>query len=161
MALVGGDQQRHEGAHAVVHAAPADVERALPHGAVVGDDGAAAADAGVVEQQVDVIGLVLGDDGIAEGEHRRLVGHVAHVRRDDGAGRGDLEREALRLVHLLDRHVAHRDVAALRGELENELAAHPTRTAGDDRDLALEALHRSMLAQRPRRLLHWDGGVHR
>ena len=42
-----------------VDAAPADVERPLPLLAAVGDHAAAAADAGVVEQQVDPVGAVL------------------------------------------------------------------------------------------------------
>ena len=72
--------------HAEVHATPADVERRLPLGAVVGDEAATTADAGVVEQQVDVVGVVLGDHGVAERVQLCLVGDVGHERRDPGAG---------------------------------------------------------------------------
>ena len=50
------------------------------------------------------------------------------------------------LLHLLDGEVAHGDVAALGGELADELAAHAARTSGDDCDLALEILHPRMVA---------------
>src|SRR5690606_9880685 len=67
--LVGGDQGREEGAGAVVDAAPAHVEGALPLVGRVGDEAAAAGDARVVEQQVDVGGLVPGEGLVAEARH--------------------------------------------------------------------------------------------
>ena len=48
-------QHRQERARAVIDAAPADVERLLPLRAIAADDAAAAADAGIVEEQMDVI----------------------------------------------------------------------------------------------------------
>jgi hypothetical protein len=48
--------QRQEGAHAEIDAAPADVEGALPLIARAGEQAAAAADAGIVEQQMDLVG---------------------------------------------------------------------------------------------------------
>src|SRR6516225_8236897 len=58
VALLGLLQHRQKHAGAVIDAAPADVERALPFVAAVGNHAAAAADTGVVEQQVDLVGLV-------------------------------------------------------------------------------------------------------
>ena len=42
VALRGGDEQRHEGAAAVVDATPADAERAVPLLAIAGDEAATA-----------------------------------------------------------------------------------------------------------------------
>ena len=50
MALVRLQQQRQEGADAEIDAAPADVEGALPLVARIGEQAAAAANAGIVEQ---------------------------------------------------------------------------------------------------------------
>src|SRR5882762_8810598 len=58
VALLGVLQHRQKRAGAVIDAAPADVERALPFVAAIGNHAAAAADTGVVEQQVDLVGLV-------------------------------------------------------------------------------------------------------
>ena len=59
MALVGLHQQRQEGADAEIDAAPADVEGTLPLLAGIGEQAAAAADAGIVEQQMDPVGRLL------------------------------------------------------------------------------------------------------
>ena len=72
----------HERAAAVVDARPVDRERLVPLLAITGDEAAATADAGVVEQQIDVVGVVLFDDRIVESLHRVFVGHVADVGRD-------------------------------------------------------------------------------
>src|SRR5207237_7599578 len=56
LALLGFLQHRQKRASAVIDAAPADVERALPFVAAIGNHAAAAADTRVVEQQVDVVG---------------------------------------------------------------------------------------------------------
>ena len=58
VALLGVLQHRQKRAGAVIDAAPADVERALPFVAAIGKHAAAAADTGVVEQQVDLVGLL-------------------------------------------------------------------------------------------------------
>ena len=60
----------------MVHAEPVDAEGALPVGAVAVDEAAAASDAGVVEQQVDVLGPMLGNDGIPERQH---LGFLADI----------------------------------------------------------------------------------
>ena len=55
----GLQQQRQKGADAEIDAAPADVEGALPLLAGIGEQAAAAADAGIVEQQMDLVGRLL------------------------------------------------------------------------------------------------------
>src|SRR3954452_4333397 len=52
VAFLGVLQQRQKRAGAVIAAAPADVDRALPFVAAIGNQAAAAAETGVVEQQV-------------------------------------------------------------------------------------------------------------
>src|SRR5438874_2161277 len=60
--LVGLDQHRQEGADSEIDATPADVEGSFPLLAGVGEQTAAAADASIIEQQVDLVGgLPLGD----------------------------------------------------------------------------------------------------
>ena len=66
VALVGLQQHRQEGADAEINAAPADVEGPFPLLAGVGEQAAAAADAGVVEQQMDLVGGLLLGDFVAE-----------------------------------------------------------------------------------------------
>jgi hypothetical protein len=82
MALVGLLQHRQEGAGAGVDAAPAYVEGPLPFVAAVGDHAAAAADTGVVEQQMDLVGVVAVCDLIAKSLYLRRVGHVGDVCGD-------------------------------------------------------------------------------
>ena len=142
VALVGGDEQREEGAGAVVHAAPAHGEAPVPRLAAVGEQAAAAAQAGVVEQQVDVVGLVLLDHLVAEREDRLLRRDVAQVRGD-----ADVRRRFLGhrpgLVELVGRQVARGDVASGLDQLQHQLAPHPARAARDDRNFSLEVLHAS------------------
>ncbi len=73
------EHHRQEGASAVVDAEPADVEGALPFRALVRDHAAAAADAGVVEQQVDLVGVVVA---------RHLGGEALDVVLVGDVGRG-------------------------------------------------------------------------
>jgi hypothetical protein len=58
VALLGVLQHRQKRAGAVVDTTPADVERTLPFVVAIGNHAAAAADTGVVEQQVDLVDLV-------------------------------------------------------------------------------------------------------
>ena len=58
VALLGDLQHWQKRAGAVIDTAPANVERALPFVAAIGNHAAAAADTGVVEEQVDFVGLV-------------------------------------------------------------------------------------------------------
>ena len=55
-----------EGAAGIVDAVPADIEGALPFLARAFDEAGAAADAGVVEQQVDVVAVEFACDGVAK-----------------------------------------------------------------------------------------------
>src|ERR1700739_2876164 len=64
--LIRLDEQRQEGADAEIDAAPADVEGALPLLARIGEQAAAASDAGIVEQEMDLVGLLLLDELVAE-----------------------------------------------------------------------------------------------
>ena len=74
VALGRRHQQRDERPAAVVDAAPADRERAVPLGPVADDEAAAAADAGVVEHEVHVVGGVLREHLVAEAVHVRWLG---------------------------------------------------------------------------------------
>jgi len=82
VALLGVLQHRQKRAGAVIDAAPADVERALPFVAAIGNHAAAAADTGVVEQQVDLVGLVTVGNPVAKPLDLRPVGDIGDVRRD-------------------------------------------------------------------------------
>ncbi len=62
-----------EGAGVEINPSPADIEDAFPFIAGVGDDTAAAADSGIVEQQVDLVGLLLRHDRVPETQDLRLV----------------------------------------------------------------------------------------
>src|SRR5262249_53249893 len=135
-----------------VDAVPAHVEGALPLGAVALAEAAAAADAGVVEEQVDVLGRVLLDAGVAERHHLTLVRHAAdvsgHASAPAGAGLGRL----FRLRHVPGRSVADRDSTALGDELPGELASHTRAAAGYDGQLAPEVLHAATYAPGGRRV---------
>src|SRR6267142_539065 len=142
MALVGFQQQRQKGSDAEINAAPADVEGLFPLLARVGEQAAAAADAGVVEQQMDLVGRLLLGELITEAQ--QLI-----LNRDVGDMRGDAQ--ALRqLFHLAKplgfrhrscRDIAHRDIAALGDELARELAAHARAAPGDNGGLSGKILH--------------------
>ena len=140
--LVGLHQQRQEGADAEIDAAPADVEGALPLLARIGEQAAATADAGVVEQQMDLVGRLLLGQFIAK--TLELV-----LDRDVGDMRGDAQplRQLLHLAqplglgHRLGRHVAHRDIAAFRDKLARQFAAHARAASGDDGSLSGKILH--------------------
>jgi hypothetical protein len=140
--LVGRDQHRQEGADAEIDAAPADIEGALPLLSRVGEQAAAAADAGVVEQKVDPVGLLLLGELVAESLEMILDRDVGDMGRDALALRQLFElAQLLGLGHRGFRDVAHRDIAALGDELPRELASHSRAAAGDDGDLSCKILH--------------------
>ena len=144
MSLIGLHQQRQEGADTEIDAAPADVEGALPLLARRGEQAAAAADAGIVEQQVDLVGRLLRDQFIAKA--LELI-----LDRDVGDVGGDAQplrqlfglAEPLGLRHGVRRYIAHRDIAALGHELAREFAPHPRTASGDDGNLSSKILHRT------------------
>jgi hypothetical protein len=82
VALRGVLQHRQKRASAVIDAAPADVERAFPFVAAIGNHAAAAADTGVVEQQVDLVGLVTVGNLVAKPLDLRPVSDIGDVRRE-------------------------------------------------------------------------------
>src|SRR6516164_5096409 len=124
VALLGVLQHRQKRAGAVIDAAPADVERALPFVAAVGNHAAAAANTGVVEQQVDVVGLVTVGNLVAKALDLRPVGDIDDVRRDAQPLRQSRRlAQPLRFRHAGRRDVAHRDIAGFRHQLANQLAA--------------------------------------
>ena len=139
--LAAGGQHRHEGAGAVVHAEPADVEGALPLLAVAVHEAGAAADAGVVEQQIDVVRIVGALHGVAELLHGVLVRHVAVVGGDDAALRRLLLAQALGFRQVVVQHVAGGHVAALRHQLPAQRPAHARAAARYHGQLAAEILH--------------------
>src|SRR5205823_10375950 len=116
-------------------------EGAFPLVPLAGDEAAAATDAGVVEQQVDVVGLVLVDDLVTEAVDLGFVGHITEVGRDASAGRGLLLGAERRLRHVVHVHVARRDRAALGGQLDHELATHAGSATGDDSEATFERFH--------------------
>src|SRR6202035_4207703 len=56
--FIGLLQHRHKGACAKIDAAPADVEGFFPLVTRVGEEAAATADAGVVEEEIDLVGAL-------------------------------------------------------------------------------------------------------
>src|SRR5262249_61968564 len=82
VAFLGVLQHRQKRAGAVIDAAPAGVERALPCVAAIGNHAAAAADTGVVEQQVDLVGLVAVSKLVAIPLELRPVGDIRVVCRE-------------------------------------------------------------------------------
>ena len=141
-AVATGDQQRQECAGAVVHAPPVDRKGALPLFPAPADGAGATPDARVAEYQLDVIGGVLPQQLVAEPLDLGLIGDVARVAADGDAGlrAGLRHRDGVR--HSIGVPVAGGDRAALRRQLADELAAHARTTAGHDRKLACEPIHR-------------------
>src|SRR4029077_1892127 len=99
VALLGVLQHRQKRAGAVIDAAPADVERALPFVAAVGNHAAAAADTGVVEQQVDLVGLVTVGNLVAKPLDLRPVGVATAKSRSNAAARFSATSRRNRLVN--------------------------------------------------------------
>ena len=144
VALLRLQQHRQEGAGAVVDPAPAHVERPFPLLAAMGEHAAAAADTGIVEEEMDLVGAVTLGDLVAKSLDLRLVGHIGEMRRDAQALRQPRRlAQPPRFRHPLFGDIAHRDIAGLRGQLADELAPHSRAAAGDDRDPAREILHPS------------------
>ena len=140
--LIRGAQHWQEGAGVQVDTTPADVEGTFPFGPLVDDHASAAADTGVVEQQVDAIGGVLGSNLVTEPQHVGFIGDVGDVRRDTQtlwqAGR---LAQALGFRHAAGGHIAHRDGAALGHQLTHEFAAHARAAAGHHGDPAGKVFH--------------------
>jgi hypothetical protein len=142
VALLGLHQQRQKSARTVVDATPADVECPLPFLAAVDDEAAAAADTGIIEQQMDPVGGVTVGDLGAEALHLREVGHVGNMRRDAQALRQPRRlAEPNGFPHPLGSKIAHRNIARFRHQLADQLAAHAAAAAGYNRDPARELLH--------------------
>src|SRR6201993_4819720 len=134
VALLGVLQHRQKRAGAVIDAAPADVERALPFVAAIGNHAPAAADTRVVEQQVDLVGLVAVGNLVAKPLDLRPVGDISDVRRDPQPLRQTLRlAQSLRFRQAGRRDIAHRDIVGFRHQLADQLAAHAAAAAGDYR----------------------------
>src|SRR5260370_33931281 len=107
---------------------------------------ATAADTGIVEEEMDLVGAVTLGDLVAKSLDLRVVGHIGEMGRD-----AQSLRQPRRLAqppgfrHPLLGDIAHRDIACLRGQLADELASHARATAADGRDPPREILHRSRL----------------
>ena len=130
----GGDEWQ-EDAAAEVDAAPDDIEGPFPRRPLGLEHGATTGDAGVVEQQMDVVGVEAVDDGVTERLEICFLRHVGHVGEYPHVGclLGDHRRG---LGHRVGGEVAEGDVAAAGRKLSHELAAHAGAAAGDDRNLA-------------------------
>ena len=139
-------QHREEGAARIIDAEPADLEHAVPFGPVVEHEAAAAADAGIVEEKVDVIALVIACDLRGEACDLILLADVGDVAGDPHALRHAVRfAQRDRFGHAVGEQVAHGDAGALGNELAHQLAAHAGATAGDHRQLSAEILHRDAL----------------
>src|SRR5215831_2292123 len=102
--------------------------------AAVGNHAAAAADTGVVEQQVDLVDLVAVGHLVAKPLDLRPVGNIGDVRRDPEPLRQSRRlAQRLRFRQAGRRDVAHCDIAGFRHQLADQLAAHPAAAAGDYR----------------------------
>ena len=142
VALVGLHQHRQEGADAEINAAPTDVERPFPLLARAGEQAAATADTGVVEQKMDLVGRLLFRDFIAEALELVLDGDIGDMRGDAQALRQPFDlTKPFCFGHRVGRDVAHRDIAALGDELAREFATHARAAPGDDSDLSGKILH--------------------
>ena len=75
-------QHRQESAGAVVDPAPAHIECLFPFLTAMGEHAAAAADTGIVEEEMDLVGAVTLGDLVAKFLDLRRVGHVGEMRRD-------------------------------------------------------------------------------
>ena len=136
------DHQRQEHPRADIDPAPADVEGPLPALPRVGDDRAAAADAGVVEEIVDVVGRQRRHDIVPERRHLSLVRDVGDVADHlDPLRQTVLLAQAQGLGHGFCGDVAHGHVAAFRRQLTHQLAPHARPAAGHHGDLSAEVLH--------------------
>ena len=134
VALLGVLQHRQKSAGAVVDAAPADVERAFPFVAAIGDHAATAADTGVVEQQVDFVGLVTVGNLVPKPLDLRPVANIGDVRRDAQPLRQSRRlAQPLRFRQAGRRNVAHCDIAGFCHQLADQLAAHSAAATGDNR----------------------------
>ena len=142
MAAIGLEHHRQEGPCAVVDTEPADVEGPLPFAALVQEHAAAAADAGIVEQQVDLVGVLVARDLGRKALDVVLVGDIAEMGGDAEALRQGIDlAQALGFCHRRGRDVADRDVAAFGHQLAGELAAHARAAARDHGNPAGQILH--------------------
>jgi exodeoxyribonuclease-3 len=142
VALVGFHQHRQENAGAEIDPAPADVEGLFPLLPGVGEQAAAAANAGIVEQQMNPVGSLLLGEFVAKAQQLIFDGNVG-----DMGGDAQALRQFFHLAqppgfrHSTCRDIAHRDVAALGDQLPRKLAAHARAASGDDSDLSGKILH--------------------
>ena len=114
MALVRLHQHRQEGANAEINPAPANIKSLFPLLARVGKQAAAATDAGIVEQEMDLVGRLLLGQFIAKTYELVLDRDIGDMGGDAQALRQLFDfAQPLGLRHRLGRYVAHRDVAAL------------------------------------------------
>jgi len=91
----------------------------------VGDHAAAAADTGIVEEEMDLIGAETLGDLVAKSLDLRLVGHIGEMRRDTQALRQPRRfAQPPGFRHPLFGDVANRDIAGLGGQLADELSPH-------------------------------------
>ena len=140
--FLGGGDGVEEDPRAVVDPSPADGEAAVPRLPRVGEQAASTAQTGVVEQQVDMVGVVRREHLVAKDHDRRLVADVADVARyADVRCRCGRARQRDGLGHVVDREITDRDVTALGGELHGEFATHPVAAPGDHGDLSSEVFH--------------------
>jgi hypothetical protein len=116
-------------------------ERLVPLVPAASHEAPAARDPGVVEQQVDVIGLVCLGHGIAERQHLGLLGDIGHEGAHARAVGRILEAERPGLLHVLLGDIADRHVAAQARQLTRQLAPHACPAARDHGQPSIESIH--------------------
>ena len=108
----------------------------------IGEQAAATADAGVVEQEMDPVGCLLLGDFVAETYQLVLDRDVGDTGGDAQALRQPFHlAQPLGLGHGVGGDIAHRDIAALGNQLARQLAPHARAAPGDDSDLSGKILH--------------------
>src|SRR5262249_12582683 len=108
----------------------------------IGEKAAAAPNPCIVEQQMDLVGLLLLDQLITKTLELILDRNVGDVSGDTQALRKLFDfTEPLGFGHRLRRDVAHRDITAFGDKLARQFAAHTRAASGDDGNLSCEVFH--------------------
>src|SRR5271167_4276506 len=153
MAFVRLPQQRQEGACAVIDTVPADAEGLVPVCAIAVDEASAAANPGIVEQQMDMIRVEIARYGVGKCQHLILDRHIGHECRYPHPLPRLGQAKPLGFGHPFGKHIADGNVAAHGHELKRQLAPHARAATGDDGNLPFETLHADFLSGRKTRRL--------
>lgn len=137
------DEQRQKLPGTVVHAVPTHGKGFLPMGSITGDETAAATDAGVVKQKIDVVGRLIGDNGGTKILHLRLARDVGEEGGYTGVLWGSRAAQPVSFRHVFFANVAHGHVGALAGQGQRQLPSHTRAAARHYGDFTLYVGHPS------------------